>query len=47
MKGLRLGFAVDEVVMVFKEAEGVTLIVRKEWAERVGGWRRVTPYEVT
>jgi hypothetical protein len=30
------GFAVDEVVMVFKEAEGVTLIVRKEWADRNG-----------
>jgi uncharacterized protein len=28
------GFPVDEVVMVFKEAEGVTLIVRKEWADR-------------
>ena len=27
------GFPVDEVVMVFKEAEGVTLIVRKEWAD--------------
>jgi len=28
------GFPGDEVVMVFKEAEGVTLIVRKEWADR-------------
>ena len=28
------GFPVDEVVMIFKEAEGVTLIVRKEWADR-------------
>ena len=27
------GFPVDEVVMIFKEAEGVTLIVRKEWAD--------------
>jgi uncharacterized protein len=27
-------FPLDEVVMVFKEAEGVTLIVRKEWADR-------------
>ena len=30
------GFPIDEVVMVFKEAEGVTLIVRKEWADRNG-----------
>ena len=30
------GFPVDEVVMVFKEAEGVTLIVRKEWADSKG-----------
>ncbi len=26
-------FPVDEAVMVFKETEGVTLIVRKEWAD--------------
>ena len=30
------GFPVDEVVMIFKEAEGVTLIVRKEWADSKG-----------
>jgi hypothetical protein len=28
------GISVDEVVMMFKEAEAVTLIVRKEWADR-------------
>jgi hypothetical protein len=27
------GISADEVVMIFKEAEGVTLIVRKEWAD--------------
>jgi hypothetical protein len=27
------GFPIDDVVMFFKESEGVTLIVRKEWAD--------------
>ena len=28
------GFPVDEVIMIFKEKEAVTLIVKKEWADR-------------
>jgi hypothetical protein len=27
------GFPIDDVVMFFKESEGVTLIVKKEWAD--------------
>jgi uncharacterized protein len=30
------GFPVDEVVMVFREKEAVTVIVKKEWADRNG-----------